>query len=156
MRSGILLMVSLTAFALAVPRAQDATYTRPPVGTTWRIDPAHSEVGFRIRHLVGRVRGQFTEWQGTIVTNEGDWSRGTVNVSIKTASIDTRNSARDEDLRSPRFFAADSFPLITFESTGIIAQNTQFEMSGLLTMKGKTRPVVFRGSNSSGATRNGM
>lgn len=141
--AGLVLAVATGAGAQGNPSGR--TFTRPPVGTTWRVDPTHSEVTFRIRHLAGRVRGFFTEWEGVIVTRGADWTRGTVNVVVKTRSIDTRNEARDADLRSPRFFNADSFPTMTFESTGIVAEGTGFEMSGLMTLKGITRPVVFRG-----------
>jgi len=127
--------------------AQTKTFTKVPVGSSWWIDTQHSEMGFRIRHIVGRVRGQFTDWDGMLVTKDQDWSHGTVNGTIKTNSIDTRNEARDNDLRSPRFFSADSFPLVTFESTGLIQTNNNFEMSGLLTIKGHTHPVVFTGQH---------
>ena len=132
--------------AAAAGKTQGRTFTHPPVGTVWRIDPTHSEVGFRIRHLLGRVRGQFTEWSGAVVTRSENWEKGTVNIVIRTRSIDTNNDGRDADLRSPRFFNTDSFPEITFESTGIVAQDQRFEMSGLLTIKGSTRPVVFTGT----------
>lgn len=143
------MVVGVTLAGVGPAEAQGTTagrtFTKPPVGSTWRVDAAHSEVSFRIRHLAGRVRGFFTEWDGVIVTRGLDWTRGTINVTVKTRSIDTRNATRDADLRSARFFSADSFPTMTFESTGIIADGQQFEMSGLLTMKGTTRPVIFRG-----------
>ncbi len=122
------------------------TFSKPPTGGIhWVVDPDHSEVTFRIRHLVGRVRGSFNRFNATLVTSTSDWRTGTVNVYIQTKSIDTNNQTRDADLRSPRFFAADSFPLIIFESTGIVAADSTFEMGGLLTIKGKTRPVVLTG-----------
>ena len=128
-------------------RTPTKTFTKPTAaGVHWVVDPNHSEVTFRIRHLMGRVRGSFTRFNATLVTTTpGDWRTGTVNVYIQTKSINTNNEARDADLRSPRFFAADSFPLITFESTGIVAANNTFEMGGLLTIKGKTHPVVLTG-----------
>lgn len=125
--------------------AQGKTYTKVPVGAGWKIDTQHSEVGFRIRHMVGRVRGVFTAWDGILVTRDTDWTHGVVNVTVQTKSVDTRDEARDADLRSPRFFSADSFPTMTFESTGLIATNRSFEMGGLLTIKGHTHPVTFRG-----------
>jgi len=140
--------------ALLVPGALTAqaagstkTFTKPAAtGVHWVVDPNHSEVTFRIRHIMGRVHGSFTRFNATLVTTTpGDWRTGTVNVYIQTKSIDTNNEARDADLRSPRFFAADSFPLITFESTGIVAANNSFEMGGLLTIRGKTHPVVLTG-----------
>lgn len=142
--AGLLGLVSAGVSAQAPAK----TYTKVPVGAGWRVDPNHSEVGFRIRHLVGRVRGQFTDWEGIIVTKDTDWTHGTVNVTVRTRSINTGNPSRDMDLRSPRFFAVDSFPTMTFESTGLVAstdQSDNFEMSGLLTIKGHTHPVVFRG-----------
>ena len=140
------LSLATTAGAEAQGTTQGRTFTRVPVGTTWRVDPTHSEVSFRIRHLAGRVRGFFTDWEGVIVTRGPEWDRGTVNVTVRTKSIDTRNEARDADLRSPRFFNVDSFPTMTFESTGLVVENNTFEMSGLLTLKGNTHPVVFKGS----------
>ncbi len=141
-------VVFLGALVLAAPAAlaaQAGKFTKPGAGTTWAVDPQHSEVTFRIRHLVGRVRGQFTDFKATIVTTGPDWRKGTVNVVIQAKSIDTRNPARDADLRSPRFFSVDSFPTITFESTGIVASDKGFEMGGLLTMKGRTKPITLRG-----------
>jgi len=132
----------------STPVVAQGTYTRVPVGSGWRVDPAHSEVGFRIRHLVGRVRGQFLDWEGIIITRDTDWTHGTVNVTVRTKSVSTGNTARDQDLRSPRFFAVDSFPTMTFESTGLVARSdssNNFEMSGLLTIKGHTHPVLFHG-----------
>jgi len=145
-----LLSVLLIPGALAAqgaPRSKPTkTYAKPDSGGVhWVVDPDHSEVTFRIRHLVGRVRGAFTRFNATLVTGSDDWRTGTVNVYIQSKSIDTNNPARDADLRSPRFFAVDSFPLITFESTGIVAANNSFEMGGLLTIRGKTRPVVLKG-----------
>src|SRR5574338_474922 len=152
MRAAKLIMVLGAVLWLAPAgvsaQAQGRSYTKVPVGSGWRVDPNHSEVGFRIRHLVGRVRGQFTDWEGIIVTRDTDWTHGTVNVTVRTRSIDTGNPSRDLDLRSPRFFSVDSFPTMTFESTGLVTgadQSNNFEMSGLLTIKGHTHPVVFKG-----------
>ncbi len=147
-RARFLLILGILLLAPVMASAQGKTYTHPPVGSGWRVDPSHSEIGFRIRHLVGRVRGQFLMWDGVIVTRDTDWTHGTVNVTVQTKSISTGNTARDTDLRSPRFFSADSFPTMTFESTGLVVSEDSadtFEMSGLLTIKGITHPVVFRG-----------
>jgi hypothetical protein len=96
------------------------------------------------------ARQAFIYWrQGTgvyvVKLSGSDWRTGTVNVYIQTSSINTNNATRDADLRSPNFFAVDSFPLITFESTGIVAADSNFEMGGLLTIKGRTHPVVLSG-----------
>jgi polyisoprenoid-binding protein YceI len=114
-------------------------------GTRWVVDPVHSQVEFRVRHLVGRVRGSFTDWYGVLVTQDRDWRNGTVNVSVQTASLDTGNRYRDADLRSDHFFDVASYPQITFESTGIVATDSTVEIGGILTMKGASRHVVLRG-----------
>jgi polyisoprenoid-binding protein YceI len=128
--------------AQAVPRASG----HPAVtGTKWVIDPVHSQIDFRVRHLVGRVRGTFTDWYGIIVTKDQDWTHGTVNVSAQTASLSTGNAYRDADLRSARFFAVDSFPSLTFESTDIVASDSTVEIGGILTIKGRAHHVVLTG-----------
>lgn len=117
----------------------------PSTGTRWLVDPAHSQVDFRVRHLVGRVRGTFDDWFGVIVTQDDDWTRGTVNVTVQTRSVNTGNANRDADLRSDRFFATDSFPRMTFESTGIVATDSTVEIGGILTIKGRSQHVVLTG-----------
>jgi polyisoprenoid-binding protein YceI len=114
-------------------------------GTRWVVDLVHSQVDFRVRHLVGRVRGTFTDWYAILISNDRDWSHGTVRVSVQTGSLNTGNSYRDADLRSDRFFSVDSFPTMTFEGTGIIARDSTVELRGNLTLKGRTRPVRFTG-----------
>jgi polyisoprenoid-binding protein YceI len=117
----------------------------PSTGTRWLVDPTHSQVDFRVRHLVGRVRGTFDDWFGVIVTQDDDWTRGTVNVTVQTRSVNTGNANRDADLRSDRFFATDSFPRMTFESTGIVATDSTVEIGGILTIKGRSHHVVLTG-----------
>jgi polyisoprenoid-binding protein YceI len=128
--------------AQATPRASS---TAPAAGARWLMDPVHSQLEFRVRHLLGRVRGSFVDWYGIIVTKDQDWTHGTVNVSAQTASLSTGNTTRDAYLRSNRFFAVDSFPKLTFESTGIIATDSTVEIGGLLTLRGRTRRVVLKG-----------
>lgn len=117
----------------------------PSTGTRWTVDPVHSQVDFRVRHLVGRVRGTFDDWYGVIVTQDDDWTRGTVNVAVQTRSVNTGNAHRDADLRSDRFFAADSYPRMMFESTGIVATDSTVEIGGILTIRGRSRHVVLTG-----------
>lgn len=140
-----------TALALGLPGAGQAQAVarasgKPAAtGTRWIVDPVHSQVDFRIRHLVGRVRGSFTNWYGVIVTDDRNWTHGTVNVQVQTRSVNTGNGYRDADLRSPRFLASDSFPAMTFESTGIVATDSTVEIGGILTLKGRPRHVVLTG-----------
>jgi len=143
---GLLALAFALSTGSAVAAQTDRPSSRPPAGgTRWVVDAVHSQVDFRVRHLLGRVRGTFTQWYGIIVTDDSNWTHGTVNVSVNTASINTGNAYRDADLRSPRFFAADSFPKMTFESTGIVATDSTVEIGGILTMKGRARHVVLTG-----------
>jgi len=112
---------------------------------TWRIDAAHSELTFRVRHLVSRVQGTFTRWDGTIVADPASLAGGSVAVEIETASIDTNNERRDNHLRSADFFDAANHPTIRFRSTGVTASGSELTVNGLLTLRGVTRPVVLTG-----------
>src|SRR5690242_19075697 len=134
----------LVAVAAVPAAAQTASAVRAsctPAATKWVVDPVHFQVEFGIRHLLGRVRGSFSRWYGVIATQNADWTHGTVNVKVQTASINTGNAYRDADLRSPRFLDSDSFPAMTFESTDIKATDSTVVIGGLLTLKGHTRHV---------------
>ncbi|HYH79626.1 MAG TPA: YceI family protein [Longimicrobium sp.] len=116
----------------------------PPV--TWQIDVTHSELTFRIRHLVSRVNGTFGQWMGSIVADPANLAGGSVNVEIQTASIDTRSERRDTHLRSADFFDAPNHPTITFRSTRIQAQRDgALKIHGNLTIRGVTKAVVLDG-----------
>jgi polyisoprenoid-binding protein YceI len=116
-----------------------------PAAVTWRIDTTHSELAFRVRHLVSRVRGSFGEWGGTIVADPASLGGGSVSVEIQTGSIDTNNERRDTHLRSGDFFDAANHPTITFRSSRVVASGRELTVQGDLTMRGVTRPVVLRG-----------
>lgn len=135
------LVAPVAARGQAVPEPASST-----AATKWVVDPVHSQVDFRIRHLVGRVRGTFTDWYGLLETQNRDWTHGTVRVTVQTRSLDTGNKYRDADLRSTRFFAVDSFPQMTFESTRIVARGSSVELRGILTIKGRSRPIVLKGA----------
>jgi polyisoprenoid-binding protein YceI len=127
-------------------QAAPASDARPVDPNVWRIDKSHSELTFQIRHFMGRVRGTFRDWSGAItVADPQQWENGSVDVAIQTASIFTDHERRDEDLRSGNFFAADSFPVITFKSTRIERQGDAAKVHGNLTIRGVTRPVVLDG-----------
>jgi polyisoprenoid-binding protein YceI len=112
----------------------------------WRIDPAQSELTFKIRHLVTRVTGTFTEWQGSIHGDPADWASGSVHVRIQASSIDTQNPRRDADLRSSDFFDAEKYPELTFTSSAVQVDGEHITIHGDLTIKGITRPVTLSGS----------
>lgn len=136
--------------SLLVPARSGLAQTQPPAPTPlppngWRIDMTHSELTFRIRHLVSRVRGSFREWSGVIVTNPDSLNAGSVEVTIQAASIFTNNDRRDADLRSGNFFSVDTFPTLTFKSRKVDVTGTQIRIEGDLTIRNVTKPVVLEG-----------
>jgi polyisoprenoid-binding protein YceI len=111
--------------------------------TTWAIDPAHSHVGFSVRHMmISTVKGRFGEVAGTIVLDD-DLSGSSVEATLGVASIDTREPQRDAHLRSADFFDAAQFPAITFKSRRVAAAPGTLAVTGDLTIKGVTREVVL-------------
>jgi polyisoprenoid-binding protein YceI len=134
----------LAASVAAAPaaRTSDAPGAAP---VRWQIDQSHSELTFRIRHLVSRVNGSFNSWGGTIVADPASLAGGSVSVDIQTASIDTNNERRDGHLRSDDFFDAENHPTITFRSTRVVANGRDLQVHGNLTIRGTTKPVVLRG-----------
>jgi polyisoprenoid-binding protein YceI len=112
---------------------------------SYTIDPAHTRIGFVARHaMVTKVRGAFNEFDGTVVLDGADPTKSTARVVIKAASIDTRNAQRDEHLRGNDFLAMETYPEITFVSTGARqAGEDGFELVGDLTIKGVTRSVTI-------------
>ncbi len=112
---------------------------------TFQIDPVHSELSFRIRHLMGGVFGTFNDWEGTIVTDPEDLSQTQVNVTVQTASINTLNEQRDDHLRTDDFFDVPNHPTMTFTSNNVIVSGTAIAVQGDLTIRGTTQPVVLTG-----------
>lgn len=113
--------------------------------TTWTPDKAHSEVDFSILHMsLSNVRGRFGNIGGTIVLNQADITRSTVNVTIDVTTVDTGVSARDADLKSTNFFDAAQFPTATFVSTSVAKTATGLAVAGNLTLHGVTKPVVLQ------------
>jgi polyisoprenoid-binding protein YceI len=111
---------------------------------TFSIDKAHSEATFQVRHLISKVRGRFSDFGGDIAFDEARPEQSSVSFTIQAASIDTGVADRDAHLRSNDFFSVDEFPTITFRSTAIRpAGSTRFEVTGDLTMRGVTQPVVI-------------
>jgi polyisoprenoid-binding protein YceI len=119
------------------------TSTVIPAGT-WTVDPAHSKVGFAVKHMgIATVRGEFTKFAGAIEIGE-DLASSTAHGTVKVQSVDTNEPQRDEHLRSPDFFDAAQFPELTFESTGIEQlDEDEFRIAGKLTMHGVTAEVVL-------------
>ena len=109
---------------------------------TYSFDVSHSSIGFSVRHLgLSKVRGNFTEFSGSINYDPQDITTSSVKVTIKTASIDTDNEDRDNHLRGADFFNADSLPEITFVSEKIVKTDDGFVAHGTLTMKGVAKKI---------------
>ncbi len=137
--------------------------TVPTIPTgTWVLDPGHTEVGFTVRHIMSKVRGSFTEFEGTIVTGE-TLADSSAHVQVALSSIDTRNQQRDDHLRSSDFFDVATTPTMTFRSTSVQDNGGgRLVLTGDLTIKGVTRPVDLDvevlgvGRDPWGATRIGV
>jgi polyisoprenoid-binding protein YceI len=112
----------------------------------WQLDPYHTQVEFSAKHLgMMTVRGHFAEVSAIGDIDPDHPEASSVEVTIKTVSIRTNNETRDNDLRSSNFLEADEFPTIVFKSTGVEPSGPdQYTMTGDLTIKGNTRPVVLR------------
>jgi polyisoprenoid-binding protein YceI len=128
-------LIALVILLGAVPAAAQGTYS---------IDTAHSNVGFKIRHLVARVSGSFTEFDGTITADFQNLDASSVEFVIKTASIDTGNEKRDGHLRSGDFFDVENHPEITFKSSKITKKDDDtYVVAGILNMRGVAQPVIL-------------
>jgi polyisoprenoid-binding protein YceI len=138
--------------AMAAQAVANPAIAAPQTASKWVVDLVHSQLDFRVRHILGRVRGTFTRWYAVLLSTDPNLPQGTVQVSAETASLSTGNSYRDADLRSGRFFAVDSFPRLTFEGTGIVATDSTVNLHGILTIKGVSRPVTLSGQYRGVAT----
>jgi polyisoprenoid-binding protein YceI len=126
----------------------NAAVTAAPQGTKqteWLIDPAHSAAHFSVRHLmISNVRGEFGKLSGTAVIDAADPTRSSVEVTIETPSINTREPQRDEHLRSADFLDVANHPTMKFKSTKISAAGADhLKVTGDLTIRGVTKQVTF-------------
>lgn len=128
---------TLTIFALALPALATAA--------TWTIDPDHSNIGFKVKHLmVSNVKGNFEKHNGTVDINDKDITKSKVEVTIDTNSINTGVQKRDEHLRSADFFDVAKFPTMTFVSKKVAkAGKDNLKVTGDLTLHGVTKEVVL-------------
>lgn len=119
----------------------------PPVtlaAGSWQIDPTHSHVEFAVRHLmISTVKGRFGDVSGTLQVNAADPAKSVVDVTIKAASIDTREPQRDTHLRSADFFDVERFPTLRFKSTRVSGEAEDLKVTGDLTIRDVTREVTL-------------
>jgi len=124
--------------------ATTATLVPGYIAGTWKLDPVHSDLSFSVRHLmVSKVRGHFQAFDAQIVTGE-DPLESTVTATVDLASIDTDNPDRDAHIRSADFFEVETYPTMTYRSTGIREDGDAFVVDGELTLHGVTRAVPLR------------
>lgn len=142
-----LLSMALAAPALAqTAPAQAPAAAQPAAGpNTWQIDPAHSTVGFVVRHMmVSNVHGTFGKVAGSVNYDGKDISSVAADVTIDTTSITTNNEKRDAHLKSPDFFDVATFPTLTFKSKRVQkVSDGKFKLIGDLTMHGVTKEVTL-------------
>lgn len=125
-----------------------ATSQAPTATSTWTIDPSHSHVEFAVKHLmISTVKGRFTDVEGKISIADGNPSASSASVTIKAASIDTRTDQRDDHLRSADFLEVARYPEITFKSTRITGDSSEFKLTGDLTIRGVTKQVTLDATN---------
>src|SRR5687768_13950153 len=117
------------------------TMTKTQPGT-YSIDATHSNVEFAVKHMmISTVKGRFADVQGSVDLPESGQPR--VDVTIASASIDTRSEARDTHLRSPDFFDVEKYPTLRFVSTSAERTKEGYVLSGDLTIRDVTRPVTL-------------
>lgn len=132
-----LMLVAAIASLLAAPVLAPAA--------TWDLDPNHTAIQFKVKHMVvSNVRGNFEKFSGTVVYDEADITKSSADVSIDLASVNTRVEKRDNDLRSPNFFDVAKYPTMTFKSKRVEkVQDGRLKMIGDLTLHGVTREVAL-------------
>ncbi|MCW8806179.1 MAG: YceI family protein [Ignavibacteriaceae bacterium] len=113
--------------------------------TTWKIDTAHSEINFKVKHLVvSTVRGHFDNFNATIETSKEDFSDAKIRFEADVKSINTNNEQRDTHLKSADFFDAENHPKMIFESTSVKAiSDHEMHVKGKLTLRGVTKEITL-------------
>lgn len=114
--------------------------------TIWNIDPTHSEIQFKVKHLViSTVTGHFRQFEGTLETEGDDFATATIHFEADTASVDTNQTQRDEHLRSAEFFDSEQYPKMTFRSTQVEKTGDDtYTVTGDLTIKDVTKAVALK------------
>ena len=139
------LVVAFSFSNQLVDAQKPAKVTFEPIATgDYKIDPAHSLIGFSIRHFeISLVKGRFKDFAGMIHYDASDATKSTVEFTAKAESIDTGVAGRDNHLRSADFFEVAKFPEITFKSTKVEKKGNSYLLHGDFTMKGVTKQISF-------------
>lgn len=129
----IILAITLGSLGMAVHAAD-----------TFKIDPVHSSVVFSVTYLgVSNFYGRFNDVSGTVVLDKADPSKSSVELTIPVESVDTHNEKRDQVLRSPDFFNAKQFPVMTFKSKQVESSGDTYKVTGDFTLHGVTKPLTL-------------
>jgi polyisoprenoid-binding protein YceI len=140
--------ILLGSLALALPISAAAQTS------TWTPDKAHSEVDFTVLHMsLSKVHGRFGNLGGSIVWNEADVTKSTVNITIDVNTVDTGVAPRDNDLKSANYFDAAQFPTATFVSTSVAKSTNGLTVNGNLTLHGVTKPVTLQVEGPTGPVK---
>ena len=115
------------------------------VKTKWALDPAHSEVNFKVKHLViSSVTGTFKSFEGAFETDQEDFSNANIDFTLDVNSIDTNQEQRDVHLKSADFFDQEKYPQISFKSTSFTKSGDDYELTGNLNVKDVTKPITLK------------
>ena len=138
--------MTIRIWACCLALASGLYFPSAAAATAYKVDPEHTSVGFRVRHLFTQVKGRFNKFEGQIVFDPTHPEQTKVQGWIDAASVDTSVEERDKDLRSPRFFDVEKYPKITFASTsvsGVDATKKSGKLNGNLTIHGVEKPVTL-------------
>jgi polyisoprenoid-binding protein YceI len=112
---------------------------------TWKLDPTHTEIGFKARHLmITTVSGCFAQFDGQISAEADDFSDANFSFEADVASVDTKNADRDGHLKSPDFFDAEQHPKLTFASTSVEKDGDLLHVHGVMNIRGVEKPVHLK------------
>ena len=132
------------SFLLIMAVALGGSVLHARADDTYKIDPVHSSISFKVRHFFSNVNGSFKKFEGTINVDPDHPEKSSVNATIQTGSVDTANDKRDQHLRSADFFDATKFPTITFKSKSVKQTGAEAgDIVGDLTMHGVTKEVTL-------------
>lgn len=129
------LSIVIALFSVALVQAQ----------TNWNIDPSHSSIRFAVDHMViSEVEGIFSKYEGSVVSEKGDFSDAKINFTVDVNSVNTDNAKRDEHLRGADFFETEKYPKMTFVSTSVTKTGTgKYNLKGKLTLHGVTKEITL-------------
>ena len=123
----------------------ETTTAKTTTKTKWVLDPTHSELSFRVRHMmIANVKGEFRRYDISLLTDGDDFSESSVDVTIDAGSILTKDDTRDGHLRSPDFFDTAKYPVISFKAKSLKkVDEVEYRLKGILTMKGVSKEVTL-------------